>query len=162
MSNTVEALVSKEDVFISNGTTSDEVFSEISKQLYEAGLVKDNFLDNIIKREDAYPTGMDLSVIDDSLSNIAIPHTESGFVNVRKIIPVKLNNEVEFNNMINPSEKLRVKFLFMILNNDPEGQANILSEIMGFVSECDVEELQKMFDSDSKEYIFNQLKEKFE
>lgn len=161
MAKVADTLISKDEVFISNGKTSSEVFENVANQLYTAGLVKKDFLDNLIKREREYPTGMDLSVIDKSLSNIAIPHTESGYVNERRIIPIKLNNEVYFNNMINPSEKLPVKFLFMILNNDPEGQANILSEIMGYVSSNPIEDLQAIFNSDSIEYIFDQLKNKF-
>ena len=46
---------------------------------------------------------------------------------------------VSFNNMINPAESFQVSFLFMILNNDPEAQANILSDIMGFISTADPE-----------------------
>lgn len=162
MARVIDTLISRNEVFISNGKTSSEVFEDIASRLHEVGLVKEDFLDNIIKRESEYPTGMDLSVIDTSLSNIAIPHTESGYVNARRIIPIKLNNKVYFNNMINPPEKLAVRFLFMILNNDPEGQANILAEIMGYVASSSVENLQSIFDSNSTEYIYDQLKNKFE
>ncbi|MGR3742397.1 PTS sugar transporter subunit IIA [Companilactobacillus sp. DQM5] len=161
LSNVVEALISQGSIFISDKNTSNEVFADISKKLYESGLVKKDFLYNIIKREEEFPTGMDLSVIDNSLSNIAIPHTESGFVNSRRIIPVKLTSSVEFNNMINPSQTIKVNFLFMILNNDPEGQANILSEIMEFISSSEVEYLQELFNSNDTKTIFSILENKF-
>lgn len=162
LSEATETLISKDSIFISEEKNSTDIFKDISKQLFEKGLVKEAFFENIVQREKEYPTGMDLSVIDKDLPNIAIPHTESGFVNTRRIVPIKLTNEVEFNNMINPTETIKVKFLFMILNNDPEGQANILSEIMGFISSSDPSKLKEMFASNSIDAIFNSLENKFE
>lgn len=162
LASTVETLISKDTIFISDAKTSEEVFAEIADKLVGRGLVKPEFLKNIIEREENYPTGMDLTPVDATLPNIAIPHTEVEFVNTRKIVPIKLNNEVEFKNMINPEESLKVKFLFMILNNDPDAQANILSEIMGFVATTDVKDLQTMFNATSTDVIFEKLENKFE
>lgn len=80
------------------------------------------FLCNLKERENNYPTGIDITPISTELANVAIPHTEGEFVNARLIVPVKLTQEVTFKNMILPDEELSVKFLFMILNNDPEGR----------------------------------------
>ena len=129
-----EHLFFKDSIFITQKKSVEEIFKEISTQLVAKKLVKDNFFENLLIREKNFPTGLDLSVIDSSLPNIAIPHTEGEFVNTRRVVPIKLMYPVTFNNMIDPTKQVEVNFLFMILNNDPVGQANVLSEIMGFLS----------------------------
>ncbi|MGH2066973.1 PTS sugar transporter subunit IIA, partial [Aerococcus sp. L_4] len=68
MSEVKESLVSIEDTFISHATTSEEVLKEIGLKLLKKGLVKEKFIENILEREQNYPTGLDLSVIDPSYS----------------------------------------------------------------------------------------------
>ena len=157
----LQPLFDKESVFISDKCRKEDVISEVSAKLQEMGLVKDKFMENVLLREKDYPTGIDLSVIDPELPNIAIPHTEAEFVNVRRVIPVHLNNEMEFKNMINPDQSLKVKFLFMILNDDPEGQSNILAQIMNFVTTTPVNELKTFFKRADTTAIYNYLVKKF-
>ena len=95
------------------------------------------------------------------MPNIAIPHTEAEFVNVRKVIPVHLDNEIEFNNMIDPDQKMKVRFLFMILNDDPEGQSNILAQIMNLVTTTPPNDLKTFFKSTDTGAIYNFLSKKF-
>lgn len=160
-SEEMNSLFLPDAIFLSEETTKKAVFEDIAKQLVEKGLVKETFLENLIKREESFPTGMDLSVVDKSLPNIGIPHTEGEFVNTRCVIPVKLMTPVSFNNMINPSDSLEVSFLFMILNNDPGAQTNILSDIMGFISTVDPEQLNEFFNYTDKDKIYQFLQEKF-
>ena len=72
-----------------------------------------DFLDHLIEREENYPTGLDLTLIDQALPNIAIPHTESEYVNTTRIIPIKLNHPISFNNMIQPKNRVG-RFLFFL------------------------------------------------
>ena len=37
--------------------------------------------------------------------------------------------------MINPEQPLEVKFLFMLLDNDPDGQAELLASVMDFLAD---------------------------
>lgn len=148
-------------IFVTEQLSKEAIFKDIALQLVEKGLVKESFLENLIKREESFPTGMDLSVVNESLPNIGIPHTEGEFVNTRCVIPIKLMTPVPFNNMINPSASLEVSFLFMILNNDPGAQTNILSDIMGFISTTDPEQLAEFFSYTDKEKIYHFLQEKF-
>lgn len=157
----LQPLFDRDSVFISDRDQKEEVIGEVSSRLQDMGLVKDKFLENVLLREKDYPTGIDLSVVDPELPNIAIPHTEAEFVNVRRVIPVHLNREIEFRNMINPEQELKVSFLFMILNDDPEGQSNILAQIMNFVTTTPVNELKTFFKSADTEAIYNYLSKKF-
>ena len=63
--------------------------------------------------------------------------------------------------MIEPDKSLEVKFLFMILNNDPEGQANVLAQIMGFLSTTPVKDLVRLFNLTSTKQIFDFMSENF-
>lgn len=59
--------------------------------------------------------------------------------------------------MINPKQKLSVGFLFMILNNDPEGQANVLAQIMDFLTKSSEEKLNKLFNTSDTQVIYDIL-----
>lgn len=152
----------KEDaVFISRQNAKDKVFKEISKKLSTKGYVKNSFLKNISERELNYPTGMDMTILGDNIPNVAIPHTEAEHVNDTLIVPVKLKEAVQFKNMINPDETLDVSYLFMILNNNSDEQANILSLIMDFLNKDEPEELKDFFELDNTDEIYNYLVKKF-
>ena len=152
-------LFERDCVYISNASSKEELFKEIYNKLLEKNYVNENFYEMIVERENNYPTGMDMSVVDNNLSNIAIPHTEPSTVNVTKVIPIKLKKEIEFNNMIDPSVKLNVKFIFMILNEDGGEQTNILASIMDFVTKT--EDIEKMFDSNNIEFIYEFINKNF-
>ena len=64
--------------------------------------------------------------------------------------------------MIDPDKKLNVKFLFMILNDDPEGQSNILAKIMNFVTTTPLNDLKAFFKSNDTVAIYNFLNKKFD
>lgn len=151
----------EECIFISDKSTQTEVFNEIYLKLLDKNLVKSEFLMNLLEREENYPTGIDLTVIDPKLPNIAIPHTESEFVNTTLIVPVKLKHAIEFNNMMDPASKLSVNFLFMILNNLEEQQSSILANIMDFFASTPVDELQHFFALEECKNIYLTLKNKF-
>lgn len=148
-------------VFVSDSTSVTDIFHEIANQLSAEKLVKKQFLPEIIKREEKYPTGIDLSPVNKNLPNIAVPHTEGEFVNTRLIVPVSLMTAVLFKNMIDPDQELPVKFLFLILNNDPAGQANILAQIMDFLRLTPVANLQELFKLTEPDKIYRFLSEHF-
>ena len=77
------------------------------------------------------------------------------------IVPVALKNEVIFKNMIEPDKNLSVKFLFMILNDNPEGQANILAQIMDFLRLTPVSKLTELFNYTDQDKIFQFLNNSF-
>ncbi len=161
MNSLQNALFEKETVFIENGESKEEIFKSVAKQLLEKGLVTEDFLDNLLEREENYPTGIDLSVINPNLPSIAIPHTESSFVKTRRIIPIKLIKSVEFKNMIQPDQKVEASFLFMILNDSPNEQANMLADIMDFLNRTDLEELKSFFELNEEKEIYKFLATKF-
>ncbi|WP_334330506.1 PTS sugar transporter subunit IIA [Companilactobacillus sp. HBUAS59699] len=162
MSNlATDPLFNENEVFISNASNQEEVFREVAESLYKRDLVTEDFINNLLEREANYPTGIDMSVVSPKIPNIAIPHTESEFVKTRMIVPIKLNNSISFHNMIDPSKEFDVKFLFMILNDDPEGQSNILAQIMDFMARTSENELISFFKASDPKDIYSFLNRKF-
>ncbi|KMO50777.1 PTS sugar transporter subunit IIA, partial [Lacticaseibacillus rhamnosus] len=106
MADTIEQdLFDSSLVFIEDGTDQDTIFKQVSDKLVALGAVKPDFYQHLSEREKAYPTGIDMSVVNPDYPNVAIPHTEGEFVNVRKVVPIRLKQPVEFANMIDPNQK---------------------------------------------------------
>lgn len=156
-----QVLFDSDAVFTSFQTDQDRLLKEIYDHLLELGYVKDGFLKHIIEREHSFPTGLSTANLGDDLPNIAIPHTEGKFVNKRLIVPVALKNPVVFHNMIAPNKKLKVKFLFMLLETNPDGQAELLSQVMAFLAKTPKKELKHFFNFDDPEAIYQFLLQKF-
>lgn len=154
-------LFSEDSVFVCNRSTQREVFTEVANRLLLNNYVSPAFLENIIEREEHYPTGMDMSVVDPELPSFAVPHTEVEYVNVRRIVPVKLVQPVEWHSMIDPSQTFDVSFLFMILNDSKEAQVGILAKIMDFVNGLGVENAKKLFSLTNTHEIYEFLVENF-
>lgn len=152
-------LFDKNNIYISDAKTKDDLFKELFYKLKKDDLVTDDFLEMVKTREKSYPTGMDMSLVDPNISNIAIPHTEPSAVKMTRIIPVKLNNNISFNNMIDPSQVLEVKFIFMILNDESGNQTNILSDIMDFITQTP--DINNLFNIDSVDEIYKFIEENF-
>lgn len=155
MSNEFFKLFEPDLIFIECFNDANEAFEKISDKLFRKGLVKSDYIKALKKREKEFPTGIDLSVVGPNLPNVAIPHTESEYCNETKVIVVKLKNELNFKNMMNSSENLNVKYLFMILNEAGGEQANILANIMKFITNR--KNIDKLEESNSIEEIYKIL-----
>lgn len=145
MSN-IARLFREDLIFFENAINKEELFNHIGSKLLEKELVKPSYIDAIKKREENYPTGIDLSVVGAGIPNVAIPHTEVEHCNASQIVVVKLNKEITFKNMIDPEKDLNVQFAFFILNSQKSAQTSILSNLMEF------------FTKDNNVYHLTQLK----
>ena len=144
MSKDENQLFQQDLIFKEEFTNLDEAFEAMADKLFKRGLVKETYLEAIKEREKNYPTGIDLSVVEKNFPNVAIPHTESQYCNATNVILVKLKNEITVNNMMDSNSGLQVKYLFMILNKAGGEQANILANIMGFVTDkANIDSLEK-------------------
>lgn len=159
---TVENLFSKETIYHFNVPDIESAFKLVSEDLTKKGLVKEGFLESVLNREKNYPTGLDMSPVNPEFPNIAVPHTESEYVNCCRIVPIRLEQAIVFHNMIKPSETLKVSYLFMILNNDGAVQSNILAQIMDFINSLSLEEAKSFFKEEDTDLIYNFLIQKFE
>ena len=156
MSKDKNQLFEHELIFKEDFTNLDQAFEVMADKLFKRGLTKEHYLESIKEREKNYPTGIDLSVIEEDFPNVAIPHTESEYCNATKVILVKLQNEITVMNMMDSNSELKVKYLFMILNKAGGEQANILASIMDFVTnKNNINSLEK---AETIEELYNVVK----
>lgn len=161
MSTGQRDLFSLDTVYLPALGTREDVLKEVSADLLTKGLVTEGFLPNLLERERAYPTGMDLSVVDPDLPNFAAPHTECEFVRETRLVPVRLARPVAWGDMLDPSREIEVSFLFMILNKDMEAQTGILARIMDFVNGLGPQGLRDFFSLSDPAEIHAFLVERF-
>lgn len=152
-------LIVRDNVYISDASSKEDLFKELYDKLKADDLVNDKFLQMVEEREKNYPTGMDMSLVSENLPNIAIPHTEAEACKVTRVIPVKLNNKISFNNMIDPEKELDVSFIFMILNSEGGMQTDVLAKIMDFVTKT--EDIENLFGLDSEDKIYEFIEKNF-
>lgn len=131
---------------------SEDAIRQAAALLEKGGYVKSSYVDAVLEREKAYPTGLHLDGID-----IAMPHTMPEHVNKAAVCVVKLKNPVRFQHMAEPEIDVDAVMLFMMAIEDPKEQLSNLKTIMrmftnkeavsAFVRAASREELVKAVES---------------
>ena len=140
-------------LFNVEASSSKEVIKIAADELYRRGIVKKNFFEHVMLREKEFPTGLATDKY-----GIAIPHTDSKYVNRSQIEFVSLKSPVKFKNMGNASEDIELTHVFMIAMSQPHEQADTLAKLMELF--LDEELMQRMYECSSKEEYESILKEK--
>ena len=109
----------------SKATTKEEALTEIGNLMREKNSVKQNFLENVLKREEVYPTGLSVNGI-----GIAIPHTDSEYVNKSQLGFMSLENPVVFNEMGTLDKEVKVNLIFMLALKEAHEQLNMLQQLV--------------------------------
>jgi len=104
-----------------------DVVSELGKRLFEAGYVKDSFVQAALEREKTLPTGLPLL----GEINAAIPHTDVEHVLQPGVAFATLTQPVTFQNMVLPEEEVAVRIVFLLALDEPKAQVGMLQEIAG-------------------------------
>lgn len=120
--------------------TQDEVFEDLNKKLLAKGVVNDEFLDAVKKREIKFPTGLQL----ESGFGVAIPHTDPQFVNKNQIGFMSLDNPIQFRQMGSDTEKVQVKMVFILCLKEAHKQLDMLQNLMTLFGDSkQIEQLYK-------------------
>ncbi len=102
----------------------EDVIRILSDRLLAAGYVKDTYYDNVLKREEVFPTGLPTVI------PIAICHTESEHVNQTAVAVATLVNPVHFQEMGTPERDVWAEIVFAIAMKDPKNQVPFLGKMM--------------------------------
>jgi len=132
-------------------STSEEVLSYLANKLYEKGLVVENYTDAVLAREIEYPTGLPAKI------NVAIPHTDSKYVNETSVVVGILNKLVQFKSMENPDNILDIQLVIMLAIKDPNDQIDFLQSVISLIQ--DERALEKIIYSHDKHIIKTILEE---
>jgi PTS system galactitol-specific IIA component len=103
----------------------EEVIKELANLLISKGYVKESYLEAILERERAFPTGLPTDGV-----GVAIPHADIKHVLKPGIAIAILKNAVKFNVMGNPDEEVNVKLVFMLAIKEPNMQINLLKNLV--------------------------------
>ena len=103
----------------------EEALEILSLLLQQKGIVTTDFYENILKRESIYPTGLSINGY-----GVAIPHTDSKFVNKSQLGFLKLNNPVIFNEMGTLDSEVEVNMIFMLALKEAHEQLSMLQQLI--------------------------------
>ena len=114
--------LTKVDVQIDSPT---DLFQIMGPRFEELGYVNEDYVQSITTRENKYPTALPTEPYP-----IAIPHNEGGVILKPFIAPVRLANTIEWGDMSDPDNKLKVKLAFMLGFNEPGAHIELLQILM--------------------------------
>ncbi|HII4415057.1 TPA: PTS sugar transporter subunit IIA [Clostridium perfringens] len=121
-------MIEKELIFLDFFANDyNDFFDKISDILYEKGYVKETFKNAIKKREEEFPTGLQVESL-----GIAIPHTYSLHVNKPGIVFVRFDKSIVFKSM-DGNGTVNVEMAFVLLVTDKNKQVPLLQKLMGLV-----------------------------
>ena len=132
-----------------NLKSSHDVFQVMGKKLFEEGLVTEDFTEEIIKREEKYPTGLPTVI------PISLCHTDSEHVKKPFFTLATLTNPVQFHDMGEPEKIRDVKIAFFLGIIDKKEHITLLRKTMALVRSEDI--LSSIYQSKSTKQIKNIL-----
>lgn len=103
----------------------EEVLKLMAQNLVSKNLVKESFIQAIIKRENEFATGLPTAGV-----SVAIPHTDVEHVNQKSISVAILKNPVDFIVMGDDSKSTPVQIVFMLAMDDEGSQLELLQKLM--------------------------------
>ena len=129
----------------------EEMFNEIGTVLIEKGMVKPVYIEEILKREENFPTGIDLGYM-----QVAMPHVEAKYVNDNAVFIVTTKKGVEFDNAEDDGT-VNSKIIFGLIVKDSEKHLDFLMKLVELYQKEDV--LKKIYSSDDVEEVITMLKQ---
>lgn len=103
----------------------EEVIKLVGSKMCAKGFVKDSYVDAVLEREKVFPTGLQIGDF-----GIAIPHTDSKHVEKSMVGIATLKDAVIFQSMVDPSTEVAAKLVFLLAVKDPDGQMEMLKQLM--------------------------------
>ncbi|WP_156286255.1 PTS sugar transporter subunit IIA [Oceanivirga salmonicida] len=149
-------LFHEDDIFLNvEAKDNIELFIKMTKIFRERNYVKEGYLQSILEREKKYPTGLQFEGY-----CVAIPHTDSSFINNQRIVFVRLKDNIDFFEMGSEDNKLKIKIIFMLLINKGDEQINTLLNLMKLLGEKDIYNFLEK--NASEKEIYNMLVKKYD
>ncbi|MHA1450447.1 MAG: PTS sugar transporter subunit IIA [Candidatus Hodarchaeales archaeon] len=109
-------------------SNANQAIKKLGKLLVQGEYVKDSFIENAIKREKEFATGLPLN----GEINVAIPHTDIEYVNKPAIAVGILDTPVEFNVMGSPDKLIQVSVVFLLAIKESDRQLKMLKMLAEF------------------------------
>ncbi|ALS00503.1 hypothetical protein ATZ33_03685 [Enterococcus silesiacus] len=121
----------------------NEAFQRLAKELREKQFITDDFLEQIIEREERFPTGLPVTNI-----GVAIPHTDSDYVKKSQIAFMSLKEPITFFEMGTADKPVDVHMIFMLALKEPHEQLEMLQKLIGMIQQPEI--MGKLYHCQSK------------
>ncbi|MBO0454306.1 PTS sugar transporter subunit IIA [Candidatus Enterococcus murrayae] len=126
---TLSAYVKEPLVFAQENFSSQaELFEQVAQKALDLGWVREDFLDRIRKREETFPTGIQLMNV-----GAAIPHTDAECVLEEFVAVITMQESVVFHNMEDNNKQVKAQIIFVLGLNQPHAQLEMLQSLMGLL-----------------------------
>lgn len=130
--------------------SSDDFFSEVSKVALKNEFVTDEFEVNVKKREENFPTGIQLEGY-----GIAIPHTDAEYVREEFISVTTFKKPIEFSSMEDANAKVEVSIAFLLGLRKAENQLEVLQQLMSIFQDKEV--IEKLTSAENNQKLYEVL-----
>lgn len=117
-------------------SSKEVAFQMLADELMKNDCVNQDFLANIIKREEIFPTGLEINGI-----GVAIPHTDSEYVKESQVGFMSLEKPLSFLEMGTNDKEVSVSLLFMLALKEPHEQLEMLQRLIEMFQQEGVLEL---------------------
>ncbi|MGT2951169.1 PTS fructose transporter subunit IIA [Streptococcus cuniculi] len=114
-------------------SSNKELFTEVSTVAFEKGYVREDFLERVQRREETFPTGIQLENF-----GVAIPHTDAECVHKEFVAVITNTEPVEFKSMEDLSQTVAANIVFVLGLNQPHAQLEMLQSLMGLLQNPDL------------------------
>ena len=148
-----EDLNKKLMILHADAKTTDDVFEQLGSKFIQEGFCKDNYVEELKKREKDYPTGLAINGF-----GIAIPHTEAANVLREAEGIMTLNEPVHFVQMGTTDTIIDVKVVMMLSIENPKKKKKKLQRIIAIIQDMNV--LNEIYQADTEDEIIQAIKEK--
>lgn len=123
--------ISEELIFLEvESQNRPDLFRYLSEYLQGRGYVTQGFYDFLSRREDNYPTGLELEGY-----NVAIPHGDPEFIKKPFIAIIRLINPIQMHRMDDPTLSLPVSLLFVLGLDSGGNHLMVLKNILALIQE---------------------------
>lgn len=112
---------------------AEDAIRQVGARLFNAGFVKDTYIDAVVAREKIYPTGLQLESV-----AVAMPHTDPPHVNRPAVCIAQLKHPVTFAHMGDPDTKVEAELLFMMAILNPDEQVETLQKVLTVFQQPDI------------------------
>lgn len=135
-------------LFQVDANDKNELFTQMFKELQDAGCVKETYLEGIISREKEFPTALEINGV-----GFAIPHTDSIHVNMSQICFASLKEPLIFSDMTDNNHKISVSLVFMLAMAQPHEQIDTLQNLVSLFQ--DKEKIPELLKCTSRNQFIN-------
>lgn len=105
--------------------SKEEAFLLLANELDKHHCVTNDFYQNVVKREEIFPTGLEINGI-----GVAIPHTDSEYVTESQVAFLSLEKPLTFLEMGSTDKQVSVSLLFMLALKEPHEQLEMLQKLI--------------------------------